>query len=586
MQFPSLIACRTIFWHLRSGVVSRATSLLLAAAFGSAFLTGCASLPTEVDRPISYALQSPQSTNLGQLVEIHARAANARSDSGFRLLSGTEAAYTSRLALIDAAQKTLDLQYYAIHVDRTTDEIVVRLRAAAARGVRVRILLDDFNTTGANAQFLRLAFEHNIELRLFNPLPGSRSSLFGRILGSLGNVDLIQRRMHNKLFIADNVVGITGGRNLGDSYFGQNSDSNFVDLDILAAGRIVLDMSKSFDAYWNNPLAYPVESLMTQAQLDAIRPAPPKGETPSTALAPPQELTSTAPAVPAPQPKIAPAGALATTPTPSLLDFEATRLVWAQSVLLADKATKIEADEESDDTVVDGLLQLMAQTRQDLFIVSPYFVPGEAMMAMFNKLRSSNVRVRVLTNSLASNDAPLAHVGYARYRKRLLEAGVELYEMRTEQDGGRSAFGSGSIGSSSSTRAPSSASNDQAASPAGSSGSGSLVPGSRASLHAKTLVIDGRLIVVGSMNLDLRSQLQNSEVALLIRSRQLSQRAVALIEPTLTSGAYRLSLDNGQIVWHPPAGTNMADLHSEPDASPSLQFMLKLIGPFAPEEML
>ncbi len=228
------------------------------------WLAGCASLPDDVERPVTQALASPGETPLGHLVQARRAAAGARSDSGFALLSSVELAYGARLSLIEAAQKTLDLQYYAIHADSSTEKILMRLREAAKRGVRVRILLDDFNSVGRDAQVLRLGFEKNIEMRLFNPLPGSRCSVVGRLLGSINEIPLIQQRMHNKLFIADNVMGITGGRNLGDSYFGQAGVSNFVDLDILAAGRIVTEMSASFDRYWNNELAYPVQSLVTK----------------------------------------------------------------------------------------------------------------------------------------------------------------------------------------------------------------------------------------------------------------------------------------------------------------------------------
>ncbi len=373
------------------------------------WLTGCAALPTDVQRPISHALQQSDDTRLGRSVADHIGRTGQKSASGFRLLGGTEAAYSSRLSLIDAADRTLDLQYYAILADPSTGLLLKRLRDAAARGVRVRILLDDFNTTGANAQVLRLAFVPNIELRLYNPLPGSRRSLIGRVLGSLNNIEQAQRRMHNKAFIADNVLAITGGRNLGDAYFGQGQDSNFIDLDVLAAGRIVRSMSESFDSYWNNELAYPVQALLTPDELDALK----------------------KPDDPLDQPDADPGA--------KPLDLSPARLTWAPALLLADKADKIASEQEGQqDTVVDGLLRLMATTREDLFIVSPYFVPGEAMMAVFAKLRADGVRVRVLTNSLAANDAPLAHVGYARYRKRLLAMGVELYELRAELGGGNS----------------------------------------------------------------------------------------------------------------------------------------------------
>ena len=230
--------------------------------------------------------------------------------------------------------------------------------------------------------------------------------------------------------------------------------------------------------------------------------------------------------------------------------------------MLVDKASKIAADaddvNEAQDTTVDGLLQLMSQAKTELLIVSPYFVPGKLMMSQFADLRRRGVRVRVLTNSLASNDAAAAHVGYARYREALLAMGIELYEMRAEQEGTLRGFGS----------------------------TGSSTGGSRASLHAKVLVMDQRLLVVGSMNLDLRSKLQNSEVALIIRSRALSAEATRMIEPALAGGAYHVEWVDGKLLWRAPQGSGLKDSAIEPDASIGLKLLLKLIGPLAPDEML
>jgi phosphatidylserine/phosphatidylglycerophosphate/cardiolipin synthase-like enzyme len=528
----------------------RSPPLQLLIALVVLWLAGCASLPANVQRSASQALQQTEDTRLGRSVAEHIARTGQRHASGFRLIGGTEAAYASRLSLIDAADKTLDLQYYAILADPSTGLLLQRLRDAAARGVRVRILLDDFNTTGANAQVLRLAFVPNIEVRLYNPLPGSRRSLVGRVLGSLGNIEQAQRRMHNKVFIADNTLGITGGRNLGDAYFGQGQDSNFIDLDVLAAGRIVRTMSASFDSYWNNELAYPVQALLTPDELDALK----------------------KPDDPLDQPDADPGA--------KPLDLSPARLTWAPSLLLADKADKIASEQEGqEDTVVDGLLRLMATTREDLFIVSPYFVPGEAMMEVFAKLRSAGVRVRVLTNSLAANDAPLAHVGYARYRKRLLEMGVELYELRAELGGGDSVLTGGSAGMARVASRGSESSTPRQPSATGSVGA------SRASLHAKTLVLDHSLLVVGSMNLDLRSQLQNSEIALLIRSGSLARQAEDMAKPVLEQDAYRMGLEDGRVVWYPPDGPPIRS-RFEPDAGKGMQWLLKIIGPLAPDEML
>lgn len=541
----------------------------LAMAFAALWIAGCASLPSEVDRPVSTALANPAETRLGSLVAARAAKAGTRNDSGFALVGDAELAFTSRMTLIKAAQKTLDIQYYAIFADETTERMFDALREAAGRGVRIRILLDDFNTSGKNAQVLKLAFEKNIELRLFNPLLGGRGSLMFRILGNLKDTARMQRRMHNKIFVADNAVAITGGRNLGETYFGQSTGTNFVDIDVLAAGRIAQDLSRSFDQYWNNPLAYPVQSLMTEKEIDALKRKPPAPENRSSPAGTAQAATLQAGdgAVP---PSTRPERATSALPTlPDSTDLRLLTWTWAPSVLLVDKASKIAADadttEESQDTTVDGLLQLMSQAKNNLLIVSPYFVPGERMMKQFADLRQRGIRVRVLTNSLASNDAPAAHVGYARYRKALLEMGIEIYEMRAEQEGSFSSFGSAAI--------------------AGGSTGGST-GGSRASLHSKVVVMDDRLLVVGSMNLDLRSQLQNSEVAIVIRNRAISAEATRLIEPTLASGAYRVELENSRLVWRAPQGSPLKDSLIEPDASWGLQLMLKLIGPFAPDEML
>jgi phosphatidylserine/phosphatidylglycerophosphate/cardiolipin synthase-like enzyme len=377
--------------------------------------------------------------------------------------------------------------------------------------------------------------------------------------------------MHNKLFIADNAMGITGGRNLGDAYFGTDDKSNFVDLDVLAVGRVVRDMSASFDRYWNNELAYPMQSLVSASDLERLRKAP--GATPAADA-------SQLPAKPLPS---MPAATLTSTILPSVtatavvgpkpvpMDLRTIALIWAPAAVMVDKPGKIgPGDDEVDagDTLVDGLLQLMGEARQDVLIVSSYFVPGAPMMQAFARMRAKGVRIRVLTNSLASTDAPAAHAGYARYRKDLLALGVELYEMRADQEG--TLGGMGSTAGFGSGRAP----------------GGSKSIASRASLHTKAVILDQRLAVIGSMNLDLRSQIQNSEVALLIRSVAVSREAARQVEATIAQGAYRLELDQDRLVWRAPPGAPFKDARSEPEASTKLKLLVRLIAPFAPDEML
>ncbi|MBD9668146.1 phosphatidylserine/phosphatidylglycerophosphate/cardiolipin synthase-like enzyme [Variovorax paradoxus] len=557
----------------------------------------CAQLPEHVDRPVSTALSSPNGTALEALVQQRRKADGARFESGFLLLAGPPAAYGSRLALIEGAQKTLDLQYYAIHADASTGRLVRGLRAAAERGVRVRILLDDLHSTGRDALVLGLAFVPNIEMRLFNPLAGARGSSFARALNSIGDASRIQQRMHNKLFLADNVLGVTGGRNLGDAYFGNALKGNYIDVDILAAGPIVRDLSRSFDSYWNNERAYPVQSLVKRSELEAIRERAQQADR-ELADESARAQNSPPPATPEAEPK--PGAA----PTPAQLarawdekpmDLQTARFVWAPAVMLADQPGKIPADKgagttrapglvvsqpgdaasssrraaaletSSDlaagsDTVVEGLLQLIGQARTDLLIISPYFVPGPDMKQAFAAARSRGVRIRVLTNSLSSNDAPVAHVGYSRHREDLLRMGVELYELRSEQASVGNAFGS--------------------------SGSGGSLGESRSMLHSKVLVMDGRLLVVGSMNLDLRSQLQNTEIALLVRSAELSRAASAQIERGMREGSWRVELNDGSLVWRAPEGSGLKDTSTEPDASLTLRLLLRLFGPLAPDQLL
>jgi phosphatidylserine/phosphatidylglycerophosphate/cardiolipin synthase-like enzyme len=253
------------------------------------------------------------------------------------------------------------------------------------------------------------------------------------------------------------------------------------------------------------------------------------------------------------------------------MDLRQIRPTWAPALVLEDKPGKIGPDDDeadAGDTVVDGLLHLMDQARQDVLIISPYFVPGKPMMQTFARMRAKGVRIRVLTNSLASNDAPAAHAGYARYRKDLLRMGVELYEMRADQEG--------TIGGMGSSRGFGS----------GSAAGGSKSGTSRASLHTKAVMIDKRLAVIGSMNLDLRSRRENSEVALLIRSAAIAQQAAKQVDATVNQGAYHVELNHGELVWRAPPGAPFKDAHSEPEASAKLRLLVQLIGPFAPDEML
>ncbi len=595
--------------HASRVLRSRIWTWLAGSVIAAPLLVGCASkLPTQVDRPVSTAVMPAAASPLVQITQQRKQAESkaGRDTSGFQILAGAQSAYGARLALVQGARQTLDLQYYAIHADASTARLLDAVVNAARRGVRVRVLLDDFHGTGRNAQVMRLAFEPNIEMRMFNPLPGKRDSAISRMWNAATDFQRAQQRMHNKLFLADNTMGVMGGRNLGDSYFDNDENSNFLDTDVLVLGPVVRDLSQSFDSYWNNQRAYPVQSLIGKAELEAMqqstrtadaeqaaddasppqgaRPMPPDGEPRPTGAISPQQLARAWDMEP--------------------VDLRTTPLVWAHAVMIADAPSKIPAVDSDGqntpmteapgvmeskslrqlrqvvqraapakagagddsqpgpaDSVVDGLVHLLAYAKKDLLIVSPYFVPGDNMRQAFKDAVQRGVRVRILTNSLASNDAPIAHVGYARYREELLRDGVELYELVSDDSNLRAAFGLGS-------------------------GQNSFREGKRVMLHSKALVLDNQVFVIGSMNLDQRSKLQNTEIAVLVRSRQLSAQATDMIEKGLHSGSWQVVLRDGQLQWLAPQGSSLQNETTDPDTSLPLRIMLKIIGPFTPDSML
>ena len=599
---PSSSVPSSSWRKLRSGLVWVCTSFLLSA---------CASkLPAQVDRPASSAQPPAASSPLVQISQQRQKAESkaGAGASGFEILAGAQAAYGARLALVQGAKYTLDVQYYAIHADASTARLLEGVVNAARRGVRVRVLLDDFHGTGRNAQVMRLAFEPNIEMRMFNPLPGDRDSPISRMWNAATDFQRAQQRMHNKLFLADNTMGIMGGRNLGDAYFDNDESSNFLDTDVLVVGQAVQDLSSSFDTYWNNERAYPVQSLISKQELEDMQKTllarPSKGgdndaaDSPST----PAARAATGGALPSPpdgEPR--PGGAISEEQRERAwdmqpMDLRSVPLVWAHSVVMADAPSKIPSVDSdgqtnplsaapgvlenkrlaqlrvlaetrnpghsaSADSVVDGLVQLLGYAKKDLLIVSPYFVPGETMRQAFKDAVQRGVRVRILTNSLSSNDAPIAHIGYARHRENLLRDGVELYELVSDESDLRAAFGLGS-------------------------GQNSFREGRRVMLHSKVLVLDGQLLVVGSMNLDQRSKLQNTEIAVLVRSRKLSAQAADMIEKGLESAAWHVVLKDGDLVWQAPQNSRLKDQTTEPDASLPLRLMLKIISPFTPDSLL
>src|SRR6202034_4312494 len=432
------------------------------------------------------------------------------------------------VALADHAERTLDIQYYIIRQDESARALLQHVRSAADRGVRVRLLVDDLNTSGEDRRFMHPGQHPNVEVRVFNPFPGGRSAIWSRILTSISDIPRINHRMHNKLFVADNALAITGGRNIGDEYFTLDRHSNFIDLDLVGAGPIVPQLSASFDAFWNSKYAYPIASLADPA-----------------------------PAAPA----VSQAQGVAEEDADWLrheLDAHLLKLVWAPATVLADRPAKIASDvaPDQEETIANNIAALMRSAQQEILVISPYFVPGKEGVALMRELIARGVHIRIITNSLASTDAPLVHNGYARYRVALLKMGVELSEVRPRLGQKRARF--------------------------------HPFRSSTASLHAKALVIDQKTVFIGSMNMDARSARINSELGLVMRSTDIAHQVTSLLDDISADGSYTLQLvdHSDRIEWS--SGELGSEKHwfTDPETTRLQRFALKMLAPFAPEELL
>ena len=427
--------------------------------------------------------------------------------SGFRLLANGLDAFVARATLIEVAERTLDLQYYIFHPDQTGSLVIDRLVAAADRGVRVRVLLDDWGTMDkSDAAVAALDAHPRIEIRLFNPYI-HRTGL-GQLAELVTSFTRVNRRMHNKQLIADGAAAVLGGRNIGDEYFSLG-ELDFQDVDVLAIGPVAQQSAHSFESYWNSELAVPVDRLVHADQE--------KSAAARRALQQRCEQLADS----------SYGQALVGSSLATELRSQGPRLHWAQGRIIADPPEKLKQPPGTrSDAFLGGQVSPFARAvRSEMRVVSPYFVPGKDGVGFFGEQRRAGVDVRVLTNSLAATDVWLVHAGYMKYRRPLLQAGVRLYELRPEAAGGRAAKGA---------RA-----------------SGIAIGSSRASLHAKTFVFDRTSVFIGSVNLDARSLEQNTEVGVLVDSPELAAEVADLFDrwasPTLSYEVTRGA--GGRLEW-------------------------------------
>jgi putative cardiolipin synthase len=452
-------------------------------------LGGCAALPSLENRTASSAFTDTADTRLGRALAPRV-AANPGMSGVFPLLDGHDA-FAARVLLARTAERSLDIQYYIWNADLSGTLLFRALLDAAARGVRVRVLLDDNNTTGLDPMLAALDAHPNVEVRLFNPF-ASRAS---RWLGYLTDFSRLNRRMHNKSFTADNQATIVGGRNVGDEYFGAGEGQLFVDLDVIAVGPVVPDVSRDFDRYWESGSSYPADRLLAPATF----PLPDVAASAASYL----EAVRRSPFV----------GELLEGRLP---------LEWVPVRLISDDPAKGLGRAAPGSLLPDKLKDVLGEPRSDMDLVSAYFVPAEAGTAMFVDLARRGVKLRILTNSLEATDVAVVHSGYAKRREVLLEAGAALYELRR--------------------LSPERAARDaRLVSRSGSSAS---------SLHAKIFAVDRTRVFIGSFNFDPRSARLNTEMGFVIDSPALAQKMAEAFERRIPADSYEVRLsDEDRLYW-------------------------------------
>lgn len=499
-----------------SKIIYRLTVLIFVISLGAC---ATAKFPDNTGRTESFVYEDTQETALSRSFERQSK--GHAGESGFYYLANGLDAFVARAALADVAERSIDTQYYMIHNDVVGSLFVNKLYEAAERGVRVRLLIDDIDQGGRDSGMAILDAHPNIEVRIFNPFARNVGRT-GQYISGFGKQT---RRAHNKSFTVDNQVTILGGRNIGDEYFNADPELVFVDMDVLSNGPVAQGVSASFDLYWNHKLSYPITTIAEELPTD------------EEAAQRKKEFFEFI----AEQYESAYMQHLRDSDLANALRQGSHALAWGIGDVVADDPDKL--IEDTSDTkyrLIEQLRPYLEGVQKEMIILSPYFVPGKSGVAYFQALRDKGVRVRILTNSLSSTDVSAVHAGYARYRKALLRMGVELYELNKELNKEeRKKMKEGGIGE------------------------------SKASLHAKAFVIDRKWVFIGSLNLDPRSVVQNTEIGVIFLSPEIAGQLAENFDSKIDKLAFRLTLEsanNGveQIVWHGTVDGEQKTLYRDP----------------------
>lgn len=489
-------------------------------------LSACTLLPPRPPVEVQAAL--PVATTGALAERIEPLAHTHPGQSGFVPLQSGADAFAARLWMVNRATVSLDVQCYIWRPDRSGRWLLARLLAAAERGVRVRLLIDDNNGSEALDEALAQLDRHRlIDVRLFNPF---RSRGFGRHFELIADLPRLNRRMHNKSITADGRATILGGRNVGDEYFGLADTMQFADLDVLGVGPVAAEVTRSFDDYWNSELTWPLAALdLPGAQGDA--------RAPDARVLEASERYAQG-IVNAPQVERWRADG------PRDAEF-----AWGRTTLLADPPHKAQGEaavaERAHELVMPTLERALGRADRRIDLVSPYFVPSEDQVAAYRELQARGVRLRVLTNSLAATDVAAVHSGYADRRRALLEAGVELYELKPTPG------------------------------PPGSRPRGRLLrmgSSREASLHAKTFAIDDKRIYIGSLNFDPRSASLNTEIGVLLEHPGLAKQVHLAFDQEVPRSAWKVTLEDGKLKWTEVTAAGPVVADSEPGASLPLKW--------------